>query len=200
MGRTELVILNKKFALKSFEKYVEQLPWRWWNRRIDKLVFHHTSSPVEIWQGSASMLHYWNLYRSRGWDAGPHIFIAPDGIWLFTDMRHQGRHAGPVGNRGSIGIEVVGRYHDGPPTDEKLLKAIRAVTKALVKKFNLTPSAIRTHAEFDPNSFCSKTMNSDWLISNMIECRVCGGTGEVDKGDGMEPCSACSPQFAYLRK
>ena len=158
-----MIIINKKFTPNAFAKYVQNLPWRFYHRKIDKLVFHHTSSPVEIWAGSASMLHYWNLYRSRGWKVGPHIFIAPDGIWLFTDMRKQGKHAGPEGNKGSIGIEVVGNYTKEPPTDPKLCRTIALVAHVLLKKFNLNNQSIRTHIQYDPNSFCSKAMDGAWL-------------------------------------
>ena len=162
-----MIILNKKFTPNAFAKYVQNLPWNFWNRKVDKLVFHHTSSPVEIWQGSGSMLHYWNLHRSRGWKVGPHIFIAPDGIWLFTDMRKQGKHAGPKGNPGSIGIEIVGRYNDTPPVDKAMCKNIAIVTKALMEKFDLDFEDIWKHVDFDPNTFCSETITRTWLRENL---------------------------------
>ena len=160
-----MIIINKKFTPNAFAKYVKNMPWRWYHRNIYSLVFHHTSSPVEIWQGSASMLHYYNLYRSRGWKVGPHIFIAPDGIWLFTDMHKQGKHAGPVGNIETIGIEVVGRYNDQPPTDPKMCKNIAIVTKALREKFPNT--SITRHVDYDPNSFCSRAITKEWILDNL---------------------------------
>lgn len=162
-----MIIINKKFTPNAFAKYVRNMPWRFWNRKVDKLVFHHTSSPVEIWAGSASMLHYYNLYKSRGWKVGPHIFIAPDGIWLFTDMRKQGKHAGPIGNKGSIGIEIVGNYKNGPPTDKKLCQNIAIVTKVLMDKFNIRWYQIAKHTDFDPNTFCCETIDRFWLSENL---------------------------------
>ena len=162
-----MIIINKKFTPNAFAKHVQNMPWRFWHRKVSKLVFHHTSSPVEIWQGSASMLHYYNLYRSRGWKVGPHIFIAPGGIWLFTDMHLQGKHAGPKGNPGSIGIEVVGNYKDGPPTDKKICQDIAIVTKSLMEKFNLKWHQITKHTDFDPNTFCCETIDSYWLKENL---------------------------------
>ena len=159
-------IINQKFTPNAFDKYIRNMPWYFWNRKINKLVFHHTSSPVEIWQGSGSMLHYWNLYRSRGWKVGPHIFIAPDGIWLFTDIRKQGKHAGIKGNQGSIGIEIVGQYKDKPPVDNKMCKNIAIVTKTLLKKFKLNEQAIKRHVDFDPNTFCSYAITKLWIIEN----------------------------------
>lgn len=157
-------ILNKKLTTEQFREYVNEL--KFW-RKIDKLVFHHTSSPTDIWQGSASMLHYWNIYRSRGQKAGPHIFIAPDGIWLFTPLWKKGQHAGKQGNKGSIGIEIVGRYFDTPPYEENICHTTAIVTKILMDRFGLTVDDLHNHLYFDPSSFCSPYINQDWLIKNM---------------------------------
>jgi len=163
-----MIILNKKLTPENFRKYIKEMKIPFWHRRIDKLVFHHTSSAVEIWQGSASMLHYWNLYCSRGWKNGPHIFIAPDAIWLFTPISKQGRHAGPVGDKGSIGIEIVGRYTIHPPRDEDLCANIALVTYILMKKFNIKPNELKSHLEYDSLSFCSPAINTIWIYENLI--------------------------------
>lgn len=159
-------ILNKKLKPEDFVKYVQGISLPFW-RKVDKLVFHHTSSREDLWHGSASMLHYFNLYQSRGWKSGPHIFIAPDGIWLFTPITKQGTHAGPAGNKNSIGIEVVGRYHDGPPTSDTLCKYIAVVTEALMEKFGLDWSRIFNHQEFDKENFCTNRINAEWLKQNL---------------------------------
>lgn len=79
------------------------------------VVVHHTYRPsAETWNGKASLLniqaHYRNAY---GWTAGPHIFAAPDGIWISTPLSTPGIHAGQGngwGGKHTIGVEVV---HDG---------------------------------------------------------------------------------------
>lgn len=166
-----LKILNKKLNPDMFRKYVEELPWHFWNRKIDKLVFHHTSSPQEKWDGSKSMLHYYNLYASRGWEAGPHIFIEKNGIWLFTDMRKQGRHA-KSGNKGSIGIEIVGKYDKEAPTDPDLCYNIAVVASVLMAKFNLTPKDTYQHVDFEKDTFCTNKITQFWLgnlIINLVK-------------------------------
>jgi len=55
------------------------------------------------------------MYEAKGWKSGPHLFVAPEGVWLFTDIGEQGIHANS-GNKGSIGIEMVGRYDDKIPS------------------------------------------------------------------------------------
>lgn len=158
-------ILNKKLSPEHFIEYIDKLQIPFW-RKIDKLVFHHTSSPVEIWRGSASILHYYNLYKSRGWKTGPHIFIAPDGIWLFTPIGKQGTHAGEEGNKNSIGIEVVGRYFSEAPSEDTLCKYIALVTKTLMDKYGLGWHQIFNHNDFSSTHFCSPHITSGWLHSN----------------------------------
>lgn len=161
-----MVILNKKLTTEQFREYVNNLKIPFW-RRIDKLVWHHTSSPTDTWQGSASMLHYWNLYRSRGMKAGPHIFVAPDGIWLFTPLWKKGQHAGKMGNKRSIGIEVVGRYFDCPPYEEDICHNIAMVSKILMDRFHLKPKDNYNHLEFDSSCFCTPWINRDWILKNL---------------------------------
>lgn len=157
-------IINKKYSPEAFVKYIVDLNiWR----HIDKLVFHHTSSPIETWKGSASMLHYYNLYKSRGWKTGPHIFIAPDGIWLFSPISKQGTHAGPEGNPGSIGIEIVGRYFNEPPMDDTLCKYVALVTMVLQEKFGLTMEDTHHHEEYHPNNNCSPLLTREWVQNNL---------------------------------
>lgn len=158
-------ILNKKMTVAGFANYIQNMKVRFWHRKIDKLVYHHTSSSPDIWRGSASMLHYWNLYRSRGYKTGPHIFLAPDGIWLFTPILKQGQHAGRLGNKGSIGIEIVGKYDAKPPVDEDFCRMIAIVTKILMKKFSI--KKVQSHLEYDVLAFCSQAITGDWVLANM---------------------------------
>ena len=56
------------------------------------------------------MLAMKRVYESKGWTAGPHIFVAPDGIWVFTPVNKQG--IGCVGhNDHAIHVEIVGNYN-----------------------------------------------------------------------------------------
>jgi hypothetical protein len=83
-----------------------------------RAVVHHTWRPTTAqWAGMRSMQALQRFYAEKGWTAAPHLFVAPDGIWLFTPLRDVGIHAG-TGNSGysngkfwySIGVEVVGDY------------------------------------------------------------------------------------------
>lgn len=159
-------IINKKYKSHAFLQYLDEL--KTW-RHIDKLVFHHTSSPIDTWRGSASMIHYWTLYKSRGWKTGPHIFVAPDGIWLFSPIKKQGTHAGPEGNIGSIGIEIVGRYFNELPTNTDLLTNLAVVTYGLMKRFKLSADDIKHHLEYHKDGFCSPLLTKEFIIQNMAD-------------------------------
>lgn len=161
-----LKILNRKVKAHAFVEMLDKLSvWR----TVDKLVFHHTSSPIDTWRGSASMLHYYNIYQSRGWKSGPHIFVAPDGLWLFTPIEKEGTHAGPEGKKRSIGIEIVGRYNEELPTNETICRLTAVVTHYLMKRFNLGEKDLFTHYQFEPDSFCSPTITAGWLVANVAQ-------------------------------
>lgn len=94
------------------------------------VVLHHTWKPTRAqWRGATTMAGLKRYYRDeviwydakgrkqRGWSAGPHMFLAPDGFWIGTQPTTQGVHAG-TWNSKSIGIEIVGNY-DIEPWPEK---------------------------------------------------------------------------------
>lgn len=82
------------------------------------ITLHHTVKPtVAQWAGAKSIEALARFYRTPragdqtgvGWDRGPHLFIAPDGIWELTPLNMQGIHAGAC-NAYRFGIEHVGNY------------------------------------------------------------------------------------------
>jgi len=161
-------IINKKMTAKQFINYIETIKVR---RKINKIVFHHTSSPIESWQNSGSMLHYWNLYRSRGWKHGPHFFIAPSGIWLFSPITKQGIGAPGEGNKKSIHIEVVGRYFDKAPDQPEILLYLALVTYMLMDKFNLSKENLKNHFQYDPFAHETPFITGEWAMELVDQYR-----------------------------
>jgi len=158
-------ILNKKItSITQFRDYLDKLKIYPWTRKIKKIVMHHTSSPVDSWQGRGSMLHYWNLYRSRGWKSGPHIFIAPNGIWLFTPILEKGTTSSPFLDKNGIHIEIVGQYYSDFPEDISICFYADKVINLLMEKFNLTPSDVVMHAAYIGGENCSRYVGKDWLF------------------------------------
>jgi len=161
MDKTKMIIINKKLKARQFINYIENLKVR---RKIDKIVFHHTSSPISSWQNSGSMLHYWNLYRSRGWRHGPNIFIAPSGIWLFSPITKQGRGAPGDGNKRSIHIEIVGRYFTKSPENPTICLYTAIVASMLMSKFNLKKTSLHNHFEYEPYANETKYITGEWVM------------------------------------
>ena len=106
------------------------------------------------------------MYESKGWLSGPHLFIAPEGIWLFTDIKIQGTHAN-AGNKGSIGIEMVGRYDKKLPAG-KICENTKTALEVLLTKFNLKPKDIHFHREYNPKKSCpGKAITKKWVRSEL---------------------------------
>lgn len=101
------------------------------------VVVHHTYRPlVSQWRGMASMHGLRTFYASKGWTAGPHLFLVAgagpdrDGIWQLTPLTQPGVHAGPC-NTTHWGVEVVGDYdtQPWPPAVAELNAAIIAAPR-----------------------------------------------------------------------
>ncbi len=142
-------ILNQFLNRKDFVKYLKNKDF---DRNIDKIILHHTSDEVRDWKGNQSILGYKKMYEDKGWISGPHLFIAPEGIYLFTDINIQGIHAND-GNKGSIGIEMVGNYDDSFPNNH-IWKNTELVLINLLIKFNLKIKDIHFHREYNNQKSC----------------------------------------------
>lgn len=145
------------FKPTEFAAYAEKLQWRGWRPKF--IVLHNTALPnLAQWTHSGlgkvagekrirNLNHY---YRSeKGWHSGPHIFIAPDLIWIACDLTADGVHASCY-NSVSIGVEMVGDYAsesfsdgDGAKVRDNTVAALAALHKAL----RITPETLRFHKE-----------------------------------------------------
>lgn len=158
-----MISLRKKLSLKEFDNYINQKSFK---RKIDKLVIHHTWIPTkEQWSGLPSILALETFYTRKFWNAGPHIFISEDGIWLFTDINKQGIHAG-IGNYRSIGIEVVGDYDTKKWSGETKKNALGAI-KILMKHFNMDTESVFFHNDFSKKSCPGHSITKEWLFKEL---------------------------------
>ncbi|MCU0495294.1 MAG: N-acetylmuramoyl-L-alanine amidase [Chloroflexaceae bacterium] len=125
-----------------------------------RLVLHHTYIPDEsTWRGITTMRGMQNYYAGLGWNAAPHIYCAPDGIWLFTPMSQIGIHAG-TGNGSlaqgwySIGLEMVGYFDTRLPTPE-VWNFARTVMGSLSRRLNIAPrQLISFHRDYTSEKSC----------------------------------------------
>jgi hypothetical protein len=141
-----------------------------------RLVIHHTFVPtVAEWAGLRSMLGIQRYYASKGWAAGPHIFVGPDAIWLATPLRDVGIHAG-VGNSGtengrfwySVGLEVVGAYDHARPSGA-VWEHARAVMGGLARRLGTEPRRlISLHRDYTNQKSCPGwAVTKDWVFGEV---------------------------------
>jgi len=122
---TEIDIFNqqKGWTASRFASYLSC--WKPF-AEIREVFIHHTVNPTPAtWRGRESMLAMKRVYEQRGWTAGPHVFVAPDGVWVFTPVNKQG--VGCVGhNDHAIHVEIVGNYEENALVGEMRGRTIEA--------------------------------------------------------------------------
>lgn len=159
-------IINKKLSLSDFKAYISSFNFAPLNPT--KIVLHHTWRPtVDQWQGQKSINGLKTFYEGKGWSAGPHLFIGPDGVWLFTPMNQTGIHASE-GNYKSIGIEIVGDYDNGVWQGE-IKKNVVGVVKTLMEKLHIGDDMIKFHRDYSTKTCPGKAITKEWVLSLLHE-------------------------------
>jgi hypothetical protein len=145
------------FTAAEFAAYVSTLKWTKWRPRF--VTLHNTAAPnLKQWtnfglgkeQGAKRIRNLNSYYRNElGWHSGPHIFVAPDFIWLACDLEQDGVHASCF-NKTSIGVEMVGDYSneafdsgDGAKVRDNAVACVCALYCALKRD----PATLRFHRE-----------------------------------------------------
>lgn len=195
-------IVNKKLSISEFLAYIAKKDFG--TIKPSKLVIHHTWKPdVSDWNGQKTIDGLKAYYEGKGWNAAPHIFVAEDGIWLFTDMSEVGIHASE-GNAAwkskktggtwygwgnnfsennllwySIGIEVVGDYDSKVWTGKTKENAV-AVIRALKDLLKIQNTEIHLHNEYDPKTCPGKMITKDWIFDAIKDVE---SGGSVDSGE-----------------
>lgn len=159
-------IVNQRLSLNEFRHYIKE--YYFGAQPANKLVIHHTWKPTkELWTGQQSILALKGYYERKGWKAGPHLFIAEDGIWLFTPMRNNGIHAGILNPR-SIGIEVVGNYDAEVWSGNTKINALGAIT-FLMKQLRLENDDIYFHRDISGKSCPGQAITKEWLFMELSQ-------------------------------
>ena len=180
-------IIGKKLSRKEFTDYVNKKDFG--SIPPSKMVIHHTWKPTKKeWNGSKSIEALKKYYEGLGWQAGPHIFVAEDGIWLFTDMYEVGIHAG-TGNAQweangktwdgwgddfknnkliwySIGIEVVGNYDAEKWSGETKTNALHVIN-VLRNKLNI--KGLDFHRNYSTKSCPGASITKEWIEKELKE-------------------------------
>jgi N-acetyl-anhydromuramyl-L-alanine amidase AmpD len=141
-----------------------------------RLVLHHTYRPNQAqWRGLRSMRGMQHYYAGLGWSSAPHIYVAPDGIWLFTPMSRVGIHAG-TGNQGhtngvwwySIGLEMVG-YFDYERPSGAVWDYARTVMGSLANRLDIAPrQLISFHRDYTNQKSCPGwAVTKEWVFGEV---------------------------------
>jgi hypothetical protein len=145
------------FTAAEFKDYAKTLRWRDWRPQF--MVLHNTAEPnLAQWlhsgmgktAGAQRIRNLNHYYKSEeGWHSGPHIFVAPDLIWIACDLAADGVHASCY-NRVSIGVEMVGDYSvedfdggDGARVRDNTVACLAALHGAL----HISPDTLHFHKQ-----------------------------------------------------
>jgi hypothetical protein len=156
----------------EFAAYVEGLSFP--QPLPTRIFLHHTWKPtVEDWRGHATILSMKAYYEKQcwvdaegkaheGWNAGPHLFGAPDGIWLFSDLREDG--VGVYGNNyRTRHLEIVGNYDQVRPSGAVLENTIAALG-ILHHRLGLDARNLAFHRDFSSKSCPGWAVRKEWII------------------------------------
>ena len=160
----------------QFVEYVEGLEF---SPRPLRIFLHHTWKPTqEDWRGRDSIMAMKDYYEKQiwqdsdgqlheGWTAGPHLFVADDGIWLFSDLRYDG--VGVYGhNYRSRHVEMVGNYDEQLPSGATLENTIAALG-ILHERLGLDIQQLNFHRDFSTKSCPGRAVKKEWIIPQVAD-------------------------------
>jgi len=170
-------IIGKVMTAAEFVDYVEHLDLP--EPRANRVFLHHTWKPTpETWHGYDTILGMKAYYEQQiwtdldgqvyeGWTVGPHIFVAPDGIWLFSDLRYDG--VGVYGhNYRSRHVEMVGNYDYQLPSGSILDDTV-VVLGVLHERLGLDVEDLAFHRDFSTKTCPGLAVQKPWVKSLVSE-------------------------------
>ena len=189
-------IINRRLDLHEFKDYVDT--YNFGSELPNKLVVHHTWRPTkEAWGSQRSIQGLKRYYEGKGWPVGPHLFIAEDGIWLFSPMNKDGIHAGRL-NHLSIGIEVVGDYDEEKWSGKTKYNALGAI-KVLSEKLKVPKSEVFFHRDASNKTCPGKAITKSWLFNELDKFRILPRIpGRSSAMEGINSISAPLPRLNSL--
>lgn len=147
-------IVGAAFTPAAFDKYCHSLQWLAW--RPSFVILHNTAIPSLAQRprglNHQHILNLQTYYRdTRGWSAGPHLFVDDHQIWVFTPLTLSGVHS-PCFNKVALGVEMLGDYAHESFSSGRGLQVRRNTVAALASihaVLGLDPATLKLHKE-DP--------------------------------------------------
>lgn len=159
-------------SIAQFVDYVEGLQFP--APLPDRIFLHHTWKPTrETWRGYSSIMAMKAYYEKQlwvdedgltheGWNAGPHLFVADDGIWLFSDLRYDG--VGALGhNTGTRHLEMVGDYDATLPSGATWENTVAALGILFIK-LGLDVQQLCFHRDVSYKTCPGSAVQKSWVI------------------------------------
>lgn len=140
--------LNLRFDTpRAFALWLAQQPHPRWG--VLGSTYHNTYRPDEAqWRGHASMASMQGFYAAKGWDRGPHLYLASgtahDGIFVMTPPWLEGIH-GMSCNSHYFGVETVADWDARPPTDAQT--ALLVETLAVLHDYAQLGPVLNAHRD-----------------------------------------------------
>lgn len=170
----QIVTRNGRPVRMTAEEFIEYAQGLTICDPYDIVFLHHTAIPTrESWRGAETILAMKRYYEQekvwqdvdgrwyRGWTRGPHLFVAEDGIWLFSPLAEDG--VGVAGhNTASRHLEMVGNYNAARPDGATLTNTV-AVLGALLSKAGLSVDALHFHREYATTDCPGKAVTREWV-------------------------------------
>lgn len=107
---------GKSWDLKGFQEWVATQNVSW----AEGVVLHHSWNPALAdrpngWEREhmRNIRHFYE--KTKGWSAGPHLFVDEHRVWGMSSIEKRGVHMRGK-NATYIGIEVLGNYDKDDPT------------------------------------------------------------------------------------
>lgn len=190
-------IVNKRYSIAEFQDYVEYQDLKDYSTPIPTAVYlHHTVVPTpESWRGERTMLAMKRYYERQvwinaqgeevpGWMAGPHIFVAPDGIWEFTNLYDEGVGVKGVDEWRARHVEMVGFYDSAPPSDT-IMEYTLAALSTLLYKYGIKVIDLKFHRDaLGATKTCPGTaVQKGWLLPLVRDAVCCYTMGEAPAPD-----------------
>ncbi|MBD3156973.1 hypothetical protein GF369_04055 [Candidatus Peregrinibacteria bacterium] len=132
----------------THNKNGEKLTWPLqYPEQVSKIFIHHTGSQANLDNPEQIVRDIYHSHTiTRGWgDIGYNYLIGPEGTVYegrYGGDNVVGAHVGPMGNRGSIGIALLGNY-DTNPVPEKARQALIQLLAEKTRKFDIDPEGKR---------------------------------------------------------
>ncbi|MCE5258153.1 MAG: N-acetylmuramoyl-L-alanine amidase [Chloroflexi bacterium] len=166
-----IVIDGRNLSSAQFARHLQTIHW---STAPTAIYLHHSYEPsVANWRGKESLYALKAYYETirwtdaqgqvhEGWTSGPHIFTAPDGIWLFSDLLKDGTHVAGH-NHLTLGVVMVGNYNTYLPSGPVLDNTVAALA-LLCNRLGIDPSNLRFHREDEETSCPGNLVTKAWLV------------------------------------